>query len=231
MKKTILFNTILFLFAFQSELQARNIDYNNPVGKPLFGISFNNSWSSFTGSNLPQKYFYKPSLGSHLRCEYYIKPYLGFGIAAGIQQRGAGIKTPDLDQSLGNPDSTNRHRIRINTIDVPLYLIIKSPKDLFKGVKPSLQIGINWNRNFKTTDIFYSVEDGFHNRTNATNDYYRNAQPSLHAALGFDINAGTNLFQLQFIYNKGSNNVYNSVAFGNSVAKSSLFGVQLSILY
>lgn len=215
----------------QMNVNARDINYNNPVKKPLLGISFNNSWSNFMGSNLPEKYFYKPSLGTHLRFEYYFKSYLGLGLGAGIQQRGAGIKTPDLDQSLGNPDSTNRHRIRMNTFDVPFYLILKSPKDLIKGVKPALQIGLNWNRNFKTTDIFYSIEDGFHNKKDVTADYYANAPFSLYSALSFDINAGTNLFQVQLFYNKGMNSVYNPSVFGNAMAKSSLFGLQLSILY
>lgn len=222
---------LILLISYFNTVKSRNIDYTNPVGKPLFGFSFNNSWTKIVGSNLDYQYVSKPSLGMHLRSEYYFKPWLGLGIAAGIQQRGSIFKTPDYDQSLGNPDSTYRHRIRFNCLDVPVYLILKSPKDLFKGVRPSLQLGINWHRNFQSRDVFISVEDGFHNKFDASDMYYVNAKPSFQGALGFDINAGTCLFQLQFIYNKGTNNVYNSPTFNGKTGYNSLLGIQFSVLY
>lgn len=200
--------------------------------KFIFGLAMNNSWTTITGNNQGSKYFYKPSLGTHLKVEYYFRPYLGLGIAAGFQQRGTGIFTEDLDQSLGNPDSAHRHRLRFNTLDFPFYIALRTPKDIFKGARLSLNIGGNFHRNFKTTDIFYSVEDGFHNRQNLTADFYKNSGISLYTAIGLDINAGSTLFQTQIIFNPGLNNVYNNPSvYGISVGKNRLFGLQLSFMY
>lgn len=230
MKKIITIVLLVALCSNYTYILGQNKDTVSRKFK--YGISFNNSWSTIVGSNLNQEYFYKPSLGTHLKVEYSFKPYFGIGVSGGIQQRGAGIKTIDTDKSLGNPDSLYRRRLRFNTLDFPLYLFVRTPKDIIKGVKLNFQIGANYHINFKTTDIFYSLEDGFHNRADVSSDYYKNSSFSLYSAIGFDIKAGNNIFQTHFIYNSGSTNVFNtSNNTSNAIGKNRLMGIQVAFLY
>ena len=49
--------------------------------------------------------------------------------------------------------------------------------------------------------------------------------------LGADINAGNNLFQLNFQANIGTKNVFNNNCFSGNTGFNHIFGVQIAFLY
>ncbi len=201
--------------------------------KLLLGTSYNYSWSTVSGDNQPETYARKPSSGAHIRSEYYLTRFIGVGLAAGFQQKGAIIKYPDVIKEIGNPDSTNRMRLRFNTMNFPVYIVLRTPKDVIKGVRLSGHLGFNYDKNFLTRTVWNSVEDGFHTVTDRSADYFK-SDIGLYGAFGIDINSGNGdaIFQVQCVASWGKKNVYrNQAVFGNVDGKSNIIGLQLSFMY
>ncbi len=181
-----------------------------------WGLSWNQYWATIKGDNLPREYFAKPCIGGNLRAEYYFLPFMGVGVGAGIQQRGAGIinidnyGTPFTHPWEPNydPDSTYRERLRITTFEVPVTLLLRTPKDIIKGVRLSGAIGLVWINNNDVVDFFNKPEDGFHTSTDVTNDYIA-SDLGYQMSLGTDIIAAEScILQFHLVYSKGTKNVY-----------------------
>jgi hypothetical protein len=192
------------------------------------GISLNNYWTTLTGPTLAREYFTKPSIGFNLRAEYYFTAYAGIGIGLGYQQYGMGIINQDKVHSLGNPDSTYRERTRFHTLEVPISLVIRTPKDVIHGIRLSGSVGIVPLMVFKATDIFNSVEDGNHLIT-PVNDQYLTNDLLTQFTLGPEIDSGgTGLFQIHFVYSHGTRNVYRQ---GQGEAYNHSMGIRIAWLW
>ncbi len=191
------------------------------------GISINTYFTTIAGDNLPKTYFSKPSLGFDIRAEYFFKPYVGLGVGIGFQQRGAGIINPDKVKELGNPDSTYRERLRFNHIQVPISLILRTSKDIVKGIRLSGTFSLVPIFNFESNDVFNSVEDGNHIITPVSNQYQKN-DLLYQFSFGPDINAGNTIFTIHFVYSKGTSNVYST---NLSKGYNEGMGVQISWLF
>ena len=94
--------------------------------KFYWGVTFNNSWATIKGTNLPNNYFWKPSVGASLRAEYFFHKNIGVSFGLQYQQKGSGIVTPDFDKTLGDPDSTYRARIKLHALEVPISIHLRS---------------------------------------------------------------------------------------------------------
>ncbi len=184
--------------------------------KIRWGISWNQYWSTIKGSNLPKTYFTKPSMGFNVRAEYYPFPFVGIGVGFGLQQRGAGIINPDnYGAPFSHPwdtpydrDSTYRERLRFNTVEVPVTLLLRTPKDVIKGVRLSAAAGVVFVRVSKVNTIFQSPEDGYHLITVVSDDYIKN-DLAYQLSAGTDISAGEScILQVHFVYTQGTKNIY-----------------------
>jgi Outer membrane protein beta-barrel domain len=228
---------LAFVLAFTSYGQ-KKLNFNGEkepdelIPKPFdkkfhWGISANTYFTTITGDNLPKTYFSKPSLGFDVRAEYFFKPYIGLGVGVGFQQRGAGIINPDKVKELGNPDSTYRERLRFNHLQVPISLILRTNKDIIKGVRLSGTLSVVPLINFESSDVFNSVEDGNHVITPVSDQYQKN-DLLYQLSIGPDINAGNTIFRIHFVYSKGTSNVYST---GTNVGYNQSLGIQVSWLF
>lgn len=224
---------LLFLIVQNIALAQDKDTLNHKFNKKLtFGGTFQTAWTTIEGKNLPGTYFSKPSVGGILHVEYHPIKYIGLGVGFGYQQKGAGLKTLDVDKTLGNPDSTNRARFRFHCWDIPFYLSFRSPEIKKSGIRLSARIGGAYSINSYTEYVFHSVEDGFHTIKNLSSDYYKN-DLNIIGAIGVDINAGnTAIFQLQFFMQNGTKNVFsNSTLFGNAEGYNRAIGFQIGFFY
>lgn len=233
-----LFNSVLFCLLATATVSAQQLHFNTEpepddlIPKPFekkfhWGISANTYFTTIVGDNLPKAYFSKPSLGVDFRVEYFLKSYLGLGLGIGFQQRGAGILNPDKVKELGNPDSTYRERLRFNHLQIPINVILRTPKDIIKGVRLSGSFGILPVVNFESNDVFNSVEDGNHVVT-AVTDQYQKSDLLYQFTFGPDINAGNTIFRIHFVYSRGNQNVYTN-SLGSGYNQS--MGIQISWLF
>lgn len=227
MKSTIWIVLIsLGLFSSPSAMGQTNF---TPFDKKFHaGISLNNYWTTISGPQLAREYFTKPSIGFNIRAEYYLTPYLGVGLGVGYQQYGMGIINQDNVHSLGDPDSTYRERTRFHTIELPISLLLRTPKDVIGGIRISGSIGIAPVMVFKASDIFHSVEDGYHLIT-PVNDQYLTNDLMTQITLGPEIDSGgTGLFQIHFVYSRGTRNVYSQ---GQGEAYNHCMGLRIAWLW
>lgn len=214
-------------------MQAQEYDSTFFDKKPWrFGFVFQQSWSTIVGSDLPDTYFAKPSTGGGFQAEYQWKKNWLLGVGLNFQQRGAGIITPDYDQSLGNPDSTHRFRVRLNFIDVPLSVRWRASKHwLIKGTRPTVGVSLVPGFNFNSDNIRISVEDGFDSVTDL-NDHFNKFDVSASAYTGLDFAAIGTLFQVQLFGNVGALNPYSSSGmYSRASGRNILFGLRVGALF
>jgi hypothetical protein len=186
------------------------------------GVSMNVYWSAIVGPDLPEEYFWKPSLGGTIRAEYYPVPWIGVSTGIGYQQSGAGVVNKDISGGAfahpwivnkfgvrGDPDSTYLEKLRFSIIEIPVMLALRTPFDVIQpGWRISGGIGPNFIRVVEVNKIFQSIVDGFHDDHYIKENYLKN-DIGLMAALGMDIDSGTGqMFQVQFVYLRGTRNVY-----------------------
>ncbi len=200
--------------------------------KLRWGVSFNQSFSTITGSIAPFDYFTKPSLGGGLETEYFFNKNIGIGSGFIFQQRGVGIYTTDVVKEVGDADSTHRQRLRFNCLDLPIRLVFRSGKGLSKGNRWSGNIGIIPMYSFKTNSIFHSIEDGFH-QIEDWGDRFKKFDLAASLSFGLNINAGdAALLQLHLYASYGLLNTYNNTAlFGQAKGNHLLFGLKASALF
>lgn len=193
-------------------------EVENPFNKKLrVGLSWNQYWGIIKGTNLEKEHFAKPCVGASLRAEYYPLPFIGVGMGFGVQQRGTGLINEDR---VGGPytkpwlglqgdteDSTYRQRLRMNTIEVPVTLLLRTPKDVVRGLRLSGAAGLVWINNDYVKDFWHKPEDGFHTITDVSDDYIKQ-EFGFQCSLGTDIDAGQTLFQVHLVYSRGTKNVY-----------------------
>ncbi len=197
--------------------------------KVFVGITFNSSWSNF--KDCKDSSFYRPSLGGGFRAEYYFKPYLGISIGASIQQRGMGIYTPDLDNSIGNPDSTGRLRYRMTTFDFPVQLIYRYPKDILPNTRLSIGLGADFNIIHNASRIWKSIDDGFHRPVILT-QYYQKYDIPFRAGVGLDCAVGHgSLFRVQFYGEMSNKKLYTNPLTHIQSNQQILLGIDLSVLF
>ena len=182
------------------------------------GISWNQYWGIIKGSNLPKEFFAKPCIGFNVRAEYYPLSFIGIGVGFGVQQRGTGVINEDKEGGTfthpwfglqGNTeDSTYRERLRFNTIEIPVTLLLRTPNDVIKGVRLSGAAGVVWFKNDYVHDFWHKPEDGFHTIIDVS-DQYISDELAYQLSFGADINAGgAGVFQIHLVYTKGTTNIY-----------------------
>ncbi len=210
------------------ELRADTLPKPSVLDQKIFwGFVFLNGWSSVSEN---ESYFFKPSLGGGIRVDYYFAKSLGLSVGLNYQQRGTGVKTTDYDNSLGNADSTHRLRLRFNSLEVPISLLFKSPKGLFggKGVRFLAGAGLTPQMNFQTTRFFNSAEDGFHDISDVSANYYT-FDTSLDINAGFLISAGEKTAFLTDVFMQfGTQNVYKTA---NLSGKNRYWGLRIAFLF
>lgn len=207
-----------------------------------WGVSLNIYWASIAGEQVERSYFLKPSLGGTIRAEYYFNSFLGIGVGAGYQQRGAGIINADNTGgafahpwitndvgTIGDPDSTYLERVRFNTLEFPVTILLRTPKDVFEGMRLSGAVGPTLIHNMSTNLTMQSIVDGFHPYNWVTDNYIRN-DIGLQASIGAEIDCGggRNLFQVHLVYTSGLKNVY-AVNQGNGQLVT--YGVRLAWMF
>lgn len=239
---------ILSPLAVTGQQTLREKILNEGIQKSVFekkfhwGVAFHLYWSGIEGEQVASTYFFKPSLGGSLRAEYYLNSFLGVGVGAGYQQRGAGINNVDVTGgafahpwitndvgTVGDPDSTYLERLRFNTLEFPVTLLLRTPKDVFSGMRITGAVGPTFIHNMSTNLTMQSIVDGFHPYNWVTDNYIRN-EFGLQASLGVDIDSGggKSICQIQFVYTSGSKNIYKSgVATGNHTT----YGVRIAWLF
>lgn len=186
-----------------------------------WGFSYNFLWGTIVGDDLPDNYFVKPNVGFNVRAEYYPVSFLGLGAGFGYQQRGAGIYNVDVTGGgfshpwvdpvfgdRGDPDSTHLERLRFKTWELPVTILLRTPKDVFKDIRLSGAVGIVWIHTTLVNDVFMDIVGGMHDNEYITNQYQKNML-GYQVSFGADINAGdSNVFQVHLVYNKTMKNIY-----------------------
>jgi hypothetical protein len=224
-------------FSQDKEKITAEADVKSALDKKFnWGIGFHQYWGTIKGTDLPKEYFAKPCFGASLRAEYYPLPFIGVGIGLGIQQRGAGIKNQDNYggsythqwEPNSDPDSTYRERLRMNTIELPVSLLFRTPHDIIKGVRLSGAVGIVWINNNNVKDFWHRPEDGLHTIVDVSNEYLKN-DFAYQMSFGADINAAESCtFQVHLVYTKGTGNVYET-GLGNGQTET--YGLRVSWLF
>lgn len=195
----------------------------------LFGFKVNNSWSNYAGTE--DSSFYRPSLGIHLGFEYAPASFLQVSFGGGIQQRGMGIYTLDLDQSIGNPDSTGRLRYKCSTIDFPVEVAFRPTCDVFKNGRVRMAFGVTPSYIFKAQRIWKSVDDGFHESADVSSAFDKWDFP-LRASLGVDVSVpGNVLFRVQGVAEYGLHELYSDPLTGRKSHKNRLIGLELAFWF
>lgn len=136
--------------------------------KVSLGLTFTQGFSTIEDPTF-DSYFVKPSLGGGVVAYYSPIPLVSLGVGNVHQQHGAGILMPDNVSGVGNGDSTYRTRFRLNTWNVPISLTLRTPV-LFDNTRLSVTGGLVHNRLVRATQVYISVEDGFHSYTERTAD-------------------------------------------------------------
>ena len=176
-------------------------------------------------------------MGFNIRAEYYPLPFLGVGAGIGYQQRGAGIINPDnYGGSFAHPwvkpnpqdtDSTHAEKLRVNSIELPLTLLLRTPKDVIKGIRLSAEAGVIWIHNVRTNNIWLDVVGGNHEDHFVT-DMYVKDDFGYQLSFGPDINAGSTVFQVHAVYTRGMKNVY---AAGQGDGRQTTIGLRVAWLF
>lgn len=245
MKRTLCLSVFVFLVHFSQETFAQEkekilaeADVKEMFDKKFrWGISYNLYWSTIMGDDLPNNYFIKPSLGFNLRVEYYPKSFIGISAGFGVQQRGAGIVNQDqYGGSFSHPwikpngdiDSTYTQKLRFNTLEMPVTLLLRMPGDIIKGMRLSAAVGVVFIHNYQANDVWVDVGTGNHLDHFVTDDYTRN-DLGYQISIGPEINAGeSNVIQIHFVYSKGMKNIY---AAGQGDGRQVTLGVRVTWLF
>ncbi len=198
--------------------------------KILWGFAYTQSWSTIKGSNLAAPYFGKVSVGLLVSAEYYPLKFLGFSLGAGYQQRGTGIKNLTVYPA-GTVDSTYRNRLRFNTFEFPIVVILRTPKDIIKGLRFSGSFGIVPLINRSSRDVKISLEPNVADLDKVKDvsaNYFKN-DVAVQFTAGPEIDmAGNQVVKVQFYYSMGTANVY---AAGQGTGHNQNLGIRLCWMF
>lgn len=231
----------LFLLSFQifvgfsQDIKTKDTLLNDGLHKNMFlkqklyGFSFNNSWTKFY--DFKDSAFLKPGLGLHAEFNYFFNENMGISIQAGVQMRGTGIYTPDVDKSVGNPDSTGRLRHSLRTLEIPIVFYYRSSKEIIKNGRMIFGVGLVPLYHQKVVRKWFSVDDGFHIETSYKERFDAFDVP-IRFSSGLDVNvAGGNLFRSSIIMDVGLKNNFKNPLDGKQSSKHFLLGLQLTFLF
>jgi hypothetical protein len=236
MKTFVTFLLLILLTTWveaQDSVKIKN-EFRKPTGfnkKVLLGVSLQQYWTTISGSSLPEKYFSKPSTGGLVNVEYYPLSFLGFGLGAGFQQRGAGIYHQNTAPvTATGPDSTYRYRLRFSTLEMPLSIIFRTPKDLLPGFRISGSISAVAVYNLHSRIVYSNLEPSIKD-TDTVKDvssaYFKNDLP-VQFSIGPEFASGTGIFKLQFVVSQGTANVYKA---SQATGHNHSTGVRLAVLF
>ncbi len=195
--------------------------------KFLWGLTYTQSWSTIKGSALPASYFTKQSIGLQVSAEYYLLPFLGVSLGAGYQQRGAGIKNPNI----GPVDSTFRDRLRFNSFELPISIILRTPKDIIQGLRFSGSLGVVPIINRNSRDVKLSLEPNLADldvTKDVSNKYFKN-DFAVQFTAGPEIDmAASQVIKIQFYYSMGTANVFSA---GQGTGHNQNVGIRLAWMF
>jgi hypothetical protein len=99
-------------------------------------------------------------------------------------------------------------------------------------VRFSAKLGAIYSWNMRTSFIFHSIEDGFHDIQNLTQDFYK-SQFLINSSIGIDIDAGdAAIFQIHLLLQQGTSAIFNNPSiFGLSKAYHRSYGIQIGFFY
>lgn len=208
MKKILI--VIAFLFGVSLAYgQNQTIEKSAPKeDKFRWGFTFLNVWSDVKG-NTPDT-FTKPSLGGNVKAEFYPLDFLGFTAGIGYQQRGYGVVLPDTG-FVAPSINTYRNRVRMNSVEFPIGLILKTPKPLAGGSTWLMaSVGVSPLVMFDANDVYLSVEDGFHIVKDVTSSFNKSDMP-IFVSIGPEIDTSAGFLQVQLIGSFGTSELYTDV--------------------
>jgi hypothetical protein len=225
--------TLLFIFAsafvLNTNAQSENATKGMFAKKASFGFAVNNSWAKYRDAK--DSAFYRPSLGIHAKADYFFREDIGITFGFGVQQRGMGIYTKDINRSNGDPDSTGRIRYKCTTVDFPIQFLYKPKKEIFSNGKMVFGLGIIPSYMFSAKRIFKSVDDGFHEPNVITKDFKKLDVP-FRASVGLDIQtAGNTLFRVQLVGELGFAKIYSNPITKAKSYQNTLFGIDLTFMF
>lgn len=202
---------------------------SSPRDKFRVGFSFLNVLTDVQGTT--PDLFAKPSLGGVLKVEYYPLEFLGFTAGIGYQQRGYGLILPDTG-FVAPSLNIYRNRIRTNNLEFPLGLILKTPKPIAGGSTWLMAtVGVSPLRMFEATDIYLSVEDGFHVIKDVTKNFTSSDSP-VFVSIGPEIDTSAGFLQVQLIGSFGRSNVFTTDNNPKGYSgKNRFFGVSLGCTF
>lgn len=219
-------------FAISAQVAPDSIKRKSSIWdkKLYWGGTFNTSWVTVKGNNLPDEYFKRPTTAYSLRMEYFFHKNVGLSLGVQYQQKGAGIITPDFVKDLGDPDSTYRARIKLKGLEIPILIILRSG-EVIKNTRFQGSLGIAPLINMQSKFVQYSVEDGFH-VIEIQNDRYYKSDFAFTASGGLNINAGNAcIFQIHLYGTWGTKNVFNADFYPNASGKTKVFGLKLGWMF
>jgi hypothetical protein len=200
--------------------------------KFLWGVAYQQSWSTIQGRSLPKDYFSKPSLGFSVSAEYYPVSFIGIGVGAGYQQRGAGVTHHNtLPVAFLRPDSTHLERLRFNTLEFPISIFFRTPMDIVKGLRLGGSIAVVPMVNLHSHDVFVDVEPSVRD-TDVVNDVsssYFKKDAAYQFSFGPEIDSGSSgTIKLHFLYSLGTTNVYKTE---QGIGHNQTMGLRLTVMF
>jgi hypothetical protein len=154
------------------------------------------------------------------------------GVGAGYQQRGAGIMHHNvLPVTITNPDSTHLERLRFSTLEFPISIFLRTPKDIVKGLRVGGSIAFVPMVNLRSRDVFNDVEPSVRDRDSVrdVSSFYFKRDYAYQFSFGPEIDSGdSGLIKVHFLYSRGTSNVYTS---GQGTGHNQTMGLRLTVMF
>ena len=186
----------------------RDLSSSLQTKKLSWGLTFTQGFTTIEDPSFAD-YFVKPSMSGGLVGYYSPVPLVSLGVGCFHQQHGAGILMPDRVSGVGNGDSTYRTRFRLNTWSIPISLTARTPV-LWDNTRLSATAGVVHNRLVRATEVYLSIEDGFHSFTERTEDMKPIFWEQFYSA-GIEIEVPRSaILQIHYVVSNSRSNVYRS---------------------
>lgn len=193
------------------------------------GLTFTQGFTSIEDASR-NDYFVKPSLSGGATLSF--NPIQWVSLTSGIthEQHGAGILLNDDVGGIGNPDSTYRTRLRLNTWGIPMFLTVRTP-ELFDKTRISASYGMTYQRLARATKVFHSIEDGFHQVEEYT-EFFVPGFWTTSWSMGLEIEVpGSAVLQIHYVASRSRQNVYQGGPFGSATGILVCHGLKLSTVF
>lgn len=193
------------------------------------GLTFTQGFTTIEDASRSD-YFVKPSLSGGATLS--INPITWVSLTSGIihEQHGAGMLLPDNVGGIGNPDSTHRTRLRLNTWGIPMAMTVRTPV-LFDNTRISASYGMTYHRLARATKVFHSIEDGFHQVEEYT-EFFVPRFWTTTWPVGFEIEVPRSaVLQIHYVASRSRQNVYQGGPFGSASGILVNHGLKLSTVF